>query len=513
MMPERRALLQQIITGVLVTVIAIAMLLFLVTPTREAIMGWFRGPDEQQQAEKAWPTPAELVRLPQGPYADGKGDYGLKLSKDALEGLQVEPVVAKLATEPRPLPPQIGTVNFNIDYLYTIRPRFGGEMVSFQQVEVNPYPEGPPHHRDITFGDKVKPGSVLGVFWSKDLGLAKAALVDAIVNKKLSEDIVTRYRKLFGEGAVSEATLRAAEKQLKNDLNAYRTALYPLFVWKLPRKEIEEVEHEADSILKDLNKPRNPEEEIKKWARVEIRAPEIRDATGNLDTSRELIILEKNTSTGDFVDPGRDTPLFRLGDLTRLQVWVHPPEEYLPLLNAHLHRPGGSTLRWKVHFQADPPGTKPLELTVSKIAPSLDPTLKTPMAIGDLKNPDRKYLIGQFVTATILVPPPPNTVEVPTDAVNLVESQALVFVRKANAAANEYFLRRVAVAQAVGKVTLVRSVLTDDDRAQSEAEVRKGRRPIEALEPGEVVLTRGVVELTAALEDLQTNPNPAAKKD
>jgi cobalt-zinc-cadmium efflux system membrane fusion protein len=509
-MPERRALLQQIFSGLVVTLVAVALVLFLVTPTREAILGWFRGPAEDGQARKTWKTPAELVREANGDYADGKGDYGLKISDDALKSLEVNPVPVKRAVELRPMPPQIGTVNFDIDYLYTIRPRFGGEIISFQQVEENPYPEGPPRKRDISFGDKVKSGSLLAIYWSKDLGLAKAALVDAIVNKKLSEDIVKRYTKLFNDGALSEATLRAAEKQLQNDLNAYRIALYPLYVWKLPKKEIEEVEHEADNVLKDLKKPRDPEEEIKRWARVEIRAPLLKDENGNPDPNRELVILEKNQTSGDFIDPGRDTPLFRLGDLTRLQIWVHPPEEYLPLLKASLPPQGPGTLKWKVRFQADGAGTEPLDLAISKIAPSLDPTLKTPMVIGELNNADRKYLVGQFVTATILVPPPPNTVEVPTDAINLVESQSLVFARKADGPPNEYFLRRVAVAQSTGKVTLVRSVLTDADRALSKAEVAKGRRPIRPLEPGEVVLTRGVVELTAFLEDLK---EPGNKKE
>jgi len=384
-------------------------------------------------------------------------------------------------------------------------------MVSFLQVKVNPYPEGAPFERDISFGDRVKQGEVLGVYWSKELGLAKAALVDAIVNKKLSEDVLRRQKATFEMGALSEAVLRQSEKQLQNDINAWRAALRPLYVWKLPRSEIQEVEQEAETILRDLNKERDPEEEIKRWARVEIKAPIFaRDASGKPDPTREIIILEKNTSIGDFVDPGRDTPLFRVADLTRLQVWVHPPEEYLPLLRSHLNKGGPNSLKWQVKFQADALNAQPLELTISKISPSLDPTLKTPMLIGELKNPDRKYLVGQAVTATIFVPPPENTVEVPTEAVNLVESQSLVFVRKADGKLNEYYLRRVAVAQTAGKVTLVRSKLTPEEEQLSRDEEAKGRRPIEPLLPGEVVLTRGVVELTAALEGLT---NPGGKKD
>ncbi len=209
------------------------------------------------------------------------------------------------------------------------------------------------------------------------------------------------------------------------------------------------------------------------------------------------------------MDPGRDTPLFKLADLTQLLVWIHPPEEYLPMLREHLNRKPGEVdrnspgLRLLARFQADPPDTPPLELTVTRIAPSIDATLKTPMLIAELKNPDRKYLVGQFVNAIIELPPLPDTVEVPTDAINLVENQSLVLVRpKEHKDENEYFLRRVAVAQTAGKMTLVRSVLTEADTRQSEAEVANGRRPIESLQPGDRVLTRGVVELTAKLQDL-----------
>jgi len=81
-----------------------------------------------------------------------------------------------------------------------------------------------------------------------------------------------------------------------------------------------------------------------------------------------------------------------------------------------------------------------------------------------------------------------------------------VFVRKKDGNKNDYYLRRVAVAQSAGKFSLVRSQLTPDDERLSRAEAARGRRPLDTLQPGDVVLTRGTVELTAALEDLLTNP-------
>jgi hypothetical protein len=53
------------------------------------------------------------------------------------------------------------------------------------------------------------------------------------------------------------------------------------------------------------------------------------------------------------------------------------------------------------------------------------------------------------------------------------------------------------------KTSLVRRELTREDRNLSRAEVEQGRHPIQPLLPGDAVITRGVVELTEALEDLR----------
>ena len=492
-MADRNTRIQSITTGVLLGLAAIVAILFL-SPARHYIFGWFALAAETsppQARDKA----VELIR-------DAQGNSGLRISPAALKSLDAAPYDVQDAFQLREMPAQIGTINFDIDYLFEIRPRFAGEVVSLLKVPMDDdsYPNGA--KRDLTFNDRVKQGTVLGVYWSKDLGQAKGALVDAVVNKKQSEVYFRDKKKLYEEGNLSLALYQQYEKQLQNDINAYRVALYPLYVWRVPKDEIAQLEKEADRILADRNKPRDAEAEAKRWATVEIKAPEYALKDGKPDPSHELVVLEKNFNVGAYIDPGRDMPLFRLGDLSRLQVWVHPPEEYLPMLRTHLAKHGPGSLRWKIKLQSDP--TSEQELSVSKISPSLDPTLKTPMLIGELKNPERKFLVGQVITATILLPPPANTVEVPPEAINVVESQNLVFVRKKDGKENEYYLRRVAVAHTAGKMTLVRSKLTEEDEKLSQAEQKRGRRPIQPLYPDEIVLTRGVVQLTAALEDLQT---------
>jgi multidrug efflux pump subunit AcrA (membrane-fusion protein) len=274
------------------------------------------------------------------------------------------------------------------------------------------------------------------------------------------------------------------------------TAERTLKMWKLSDSDITEIKAEANDIH-DQKKLRAAELE-KKWARVDIKVPDVRG-----DANRTLVVLAKNTNINDFVDPSRDTPLFRLGDLSRLQIWVHPPEEYLPLFQDFLRKHGPGSLRWQSHVMADPKQT-PLDLPITQIAPSLEPNQRTPTLIGYLDNPEGKYLVGQFVEATIFVPPPDDTVEVPTEAINQYEGQNFVFVQNPHKR-DELFLRRVILVSNSGGVVLVRSKLTAEEEQLARAEQAKGRRALEPLLPGDKVITHGVVELTSALDELVTN--------
>src|SRR5262249_5946063 len=152
---------------------------------------------------------------------------------------------------------------------------------------------------------------------------------------------------------------------------------------------------------------------------------------------------------------------------SRLQVWAHPPEEYLPFLQKRLDR---GELYWEIRFQIDPPYKKPLKLPIVQIAPSLEPNNHRPIVIGPMPNPQRRHLVGQPVTVTIFVDPDPDTVEIPTDALNEVEGESLVFVQSADRK-NEFTLRRVSVSQRFKDVTLVRSRLSARDEKISAGDV------------------------------------------
>ena len=252
--------------------------------------------------------------------------------------------------------------------------------------------------------------------------------------------------------------------------NAVNAAERTLRIWKLEDKEIDALKHEAASIKETA---RDAKQE-KDWARVEVRAP------------RAGTIVEKNTNIGDWVDPSRDPPIFRIADLAELQIWVHPPEEYLPILQKLMDKSNPIKLTWKIKLQADPKAPL-LEGPITRIAPSVDPNQHTLLVIGQIDNPERKLLVGQFITATIFVHPEPNLVEIPTTALNEENGESYVFVQP-DPAKREYALRSVAVAHRFKDVIYVRD---------------------ESLKAGERVITQGVSLLTKALRDLVAKEPPA----
>jgi multidrug efflux pump subunit AcrA (membrane-fusion protein) len=454
---------------------------------RERVVHLFAGEEEPQRVLDEKKEPVDLIK-----GADGMP--GLKLTDEAVKGLAITPVKSKPAVEPRALPPQNGTINFDTDRMFPIRSRFNGELVEMKMVPDLQNPS-PGKERMVKWGDKVKQDDVIAVVWSVNLGTAKAALVDAICSLKLSEDVLNRQYKLFQDGATSIALLNQAKRQVQADKNSVNTAERTLLIWRLDDEEIKKIKEEAarigDMVLENKDN-RNAAEEAKKWARVEVKVPIYAK-----DPTRELVVVEKNTSLGDMVDPGKDPPLFRVADMSRLQIWVHPPEEYLPMLKETLKKGPG---QWFIQFQTDPPGTKPAAMEFVQIAPSLEPNQHTPMVIGYLNNPDgNRFVVGQFVNATLLVPPEPDCVEIPTEALNEIAGQSLIFVQP-DPAKHEFIQRRVSIVHRFKDKCVVRTKLTKEDEDLSKDEVAHGRLPILPLRPDELVVTRGIIELTARLE-------------
>ena len=383
----------------------------------------------------------------------------------------------------------IGTLNYDNDRLFTIRSRFPGEVAEVRQVVDPANPKNPPRTRPMRFGDKVKQGDLLAVIWSQPLGAARAAMLDAIGALRLSQDTLARYEDLYQKGAMTLSSLKAAERQVQADGNTLLTAERSLKMWKLDNQEIEEIKAEA-KIIHEQKKRRSADDDLK-WARVEIKVPWFDKA----DPNRELVVVEKNANVGDVVDPSNSPSLFKLADTSRLQIWVHPPEEDLPLLREHLNK---GNLRWQIQIHAFP-NDKPLDLPVLQIAPSLEPNLRTPMLIGYLPNKENKYIVGLTVTATVRLPVPRQELAIPASALVEERGKAYVFVQpNPNHPSSRCGACRSYACYKADKLRyrVISPSPTPAQQAQG----------VQALHAGERIVTSGAIELKALLDDLKARP-------
>ncbi len=239
--------------------------------------------------------------------------------------------------------------------------------------------------------------------------------------------------------------------------------------------EINAVKEEAKRVFE-----RKGQRDLKKeteWAKVEVRAPF--DGT----------IVEKSVNLGNIVDTTFD--LFKVADLRKLGVLVHAYEEDLRELQTMLHeQPRGYP--WQVRTGADLTRQVLQSEGMQQIGLVVDPTQHTDPIMGLVDNRDGRLRVGQFVTATVDLPSPPNVVSLPASALEEDGAESIVFVQP-DPTKPRYVLRRVLVAMRLRDIVYVRSELTEQDRKKGLQEVR----------PGEYVVTEGVLELKAALEELQ----------
>jgi cobalt-zinc-cadmium efflux system membrane fusion protein len=431
--------------------------------------------------------PAEAAEGPAGvKLVEGRRDT-LSVPPDVVRALGVRTAVARQASEPQALELP-GSLNLDPSRLVRVHARFAGEVVEMGKV-VEGSGAFATVPRPIRFGDSVKKDELLCVVWSKDLGEKKSELVDALSQLKVDKETLDRMESLYKEGAVPEGQLRQARRAYESDVNAVSRAERTLRVWRVPEEEIQEVRDEADRIRerggkRDKDKERN-------WARVEVRAP----LTG--------IVVEKNVSVGDLVDTSAD--LFKVANMDVLTVWAHAYEEDLPALRAL----PPDERRWTIRITSDPTAP-PVPGTIDKIGYIVDPTQHTALVTGRLENPGEQLRAGQFVTATVELPPPPQVVAVPIGALVEDGDQSIVFVRT-DPKKDEYQMRQVLVVQRRRDVAYVRWV-------RPEWVLLSGWAPpgtpanlaaatlsdLPAVEPEVTVITSGALLLKSALDDLQS---------
>ncbi len=363
-----------------------------------------------------------------------------------------------------------GQLMLDPNRLVHVHTRFTGEVI---QIGDSTRPDNP----QLRVGDRVKRGQLLAVLWSKEIGEKKSDLVDALSSLALHETIYRNLKSLDNSGAVAQRNIEEMRRNYESDLIQVERLRRTLRSWRLDESELKEVEaeakriHEQASHAPDAAPPKEGAGEGERhaapdahWAEIEIRAP--------LDG----VILEKNLTVGDIVET--DDDLFKIADLSRLVVAANIYEDDLPTL---LGLPAEERT-WQVNLTSLG-ATAPIRGKIESIGNVIDPNQHTAVVQGWIDNTQGHFRVGQFIEAVISIPDGGDEVEIPITALLDDGERKSVFIARKD-----------------DMTTLERRSVTVRRRTGRAAFVPNDRK--EGVATGERVLTRGVLELNAVLEEL-----------
>jgi cobalt-zinc-cadmium efflux system membrane fusion protein len=440
---------------------------------------WQRAVDEKPPAPPRGSLQA--VELVQGQ------PYTLFIPEDVRKALGIRKngvdliAVAKKPTRGRSLV-MPGSTALDPTRLYRIRARFAPSPSSAEVVEIGQVAESRAEtgklesvFRELRAGDHVQKGDLLAVFRSVDVGNKKNDLIDAIYQLKLDEEIL-KAAEAKAE-AVPEVFLWNARRNVQGDNNALNRAVNTLKTWGISETDLQAVRDEAEEVKKRQGK-HDPQKDAL-WARVEIRAPD------------DGVIIERNLTLHEIV-VDNTTNLFQIAKVDRLIVFANVPEDDLPALEVL----SKEQRRWTVKTV----GSAPIPGFIDDIGYLIDPNQHTAVVKGHMENKQGTLRAGQFVSATVELPAPPDVVEVPSDAVADDGQQCVVFVQS-DAAKHYYTMRRVQLLERFDKTVFVRSTPFPKAELRTSEEEELGLLPRQPLRPGERVLGSGVGELKAVVID------------
>lgn len=418
-------------------------------------------------ARLVWRSSAEPARSkPTRPVAlAADTPRTLELNPETVRAMGLEAQLVSTAPTAQPLR-LTGQLSIDPAKLVHVRARFPGEVVQVGQSGVRD-PDEPGADRPLRVGDRVGKGQLLAVVWSREIGEKKSDLIDALSQLYLDRRILDRLRAL-PQGTVPQRSVDEAERSVEAGSISVARAERTLRSWRLQEDEIAEIRAEASRIHENPRSVDDPTDD-RRWAEVDVTSP----LAG--------VILERNVVPGDIVDTSLD--LFKVADLTRLRVIANAYEDDLP----KLEQLGPDERRWSIRLRAHPDAAE-VAGTFDLVGFLVEPSQHTAVVTGWLDNPESKFRVGQFITATVDVPAPQGVVAVPTTALVDQGTQSVVFVT-ADPGMSRVTERVVAVRRRSGKRVLVASDPTASERSA-------GCQP---LTEGEWVVTTGTVELTGAL--------------
>jgi membrane fusion protein, heavy metal efflux system len=390
--------------------------------------------------------------------------------------------------------------------LARVRARFApARVIELAQVHDRPPNSRFTEFRELRQGDRVSKGDLLGTFYSVDVGSRKNDLLDALVQLELDQKILDEAEKHVE--AVPHVFMLTAERAVQGDRNAINRALNNLKLWDIPQDEIDALQAEANKISADKNSwLKTPEG---RWVNREKHAADIKANPGKeqenpwgkvtLRAPFDGVVVERNVHMGEMV-VDNTVNLFQIADVSRLLVLANCPEDSLPTLEALQN----NERRWTVQTVGTTSAAG-LPGTIDEIGYVIDPNQHTAIVKGYVDNPGRHIRAGQYVAATVQIPPPAGVVEIAVDALVDDGRQSLVFVQP-DAAKHQFTMRRVHVTHRFDHTVFVRSAEFPKEDQLTTLEAEEGLLPKEPLKPGDRVLLAGPVELKRVVLDLESRP-------
>ncbi len=464
-----------------------------------------REEEEEKQISEASAAASIAVVSGQAHTVDVPDEVATALGIRRAQNDAVAIARTPVTTRPLVLP---GSTALDPTHLARVRARFApARVVELAQIQGPDLRRagGRTQFRELRQGDTVSKGEVLGVFYSVDVGTKKNDLLDALVQLELDQKILDEAQK--HTEAVPQVFMLNATRAVQGDRNAINRALNNLKLWDIPQDEIDALHTEAKKISADKDAWfKTPEG---RWVRGDKQAP-----TGGIDLNKDNenpwgrvtlrapfdgVIVERNVHVDEMV-VDNTVNLFQIADVNRLLVIANCPEDDMPTLEALQ----GDHRRWTVQTVGASSSTG-LSGTIDEIGYLIDPNQHTAVIKGYVDNPGKKIRAGQYVTATVDIPPPHGVVEIPTDALVEDGKQSLVFVQP-DASKHQFTMRRVQVVSRFERSVFVRDTPVPKDQQLTALEAEEGLLPIEPLRSGERVLLSGAIELKAALLDLESRP-------
>src|ERR1700736_6668473 len=360
-------------------------LLLSVATVGVAVVAGFAAGRSLQSASIAVP-----VTAPSAVAAEPELPATITLSEPKLANLQLQIGQAKAGPLVRAVS-ATGSVGYDQLHLARIKPPARGRMGTV----------------DVTAGDRVVAGQRLAVLDNFDLSAAHSRVLSV------------------------EAALNQAKAQLAAASAAYDRAANLIRSDLVTQAELQARRATVATMEADL---RTKEAELRQYHEEEARLLPVRPAAAGADTSNDQpgdsrgtlfapfagVVDSVSVATGEIVDPA--TSIFTVSDLSTVWVQADVAEKDLGLVKV------GDAV--EVGVNAFPGRVFTGHITY--IPDAIEPTTGMAKVRCEVPNPDDALRVNMFATVTILAPQGDDGVMVPSESLQEVNGQSVVFIPTAD---------------------------------------------------------------------------------